>query len=115
MINSVDGGRSYNSFINCQFMCVNFCIIKYAGVLHTERKDMSTKFFKQEYRGFNITQVVWSHPEIGENLKHFTMEEIDGRWAGHTIGAKMSVPQCEKFIDQLIEWRESNLKVGAVG
>jgi hypothetical protein len=74
-------------------------------------KDMNTKFFRQEYRGFYIMQVHWSHPEIGEKLKHFTMEEIDGRWAGHTIGAKMTVQQCEQFIDQLIDWRNENLKV----
>jgi len=77
-------------------------------------KDMCTKFFRQEYRGFYIMQVNWSHPEIGDNLKHFTMEEIEGQWAGHTIGAKMTIQQCEKFIDQLIEWREKNLKVEVV-
>jgi hypothetical protein len=78
----------------------------------TERqKKMSNKFFRQEYRGFYIMQVHWSHPEIGDNLKHFTMEEIEGQWAGHTIGAKMTVPQCEKFIDQLLSWCKENLAV----
>lgn len=79
-----------------------------------EKRQMSTTFFREEYRGFYIMQVNWSHPEICDNLKHFTMEEIEGRWAGHTIGSKMTIKQCADFIDQLLDWRKNSPQLDSI-